>query len=74
MAILGRGPLNVCSYELHCSAFYEVNRSAIFFATFRGTHVDEGGPVESTQQRTNSEYVYFMRMNEESKVANMWRI
>ena len=74
MAILGRGPLNGCSYELHCSAFYEVNRSAIFFATFRGTHVGDGGPVEPTQQQTNSEYVYVVRMNEEGKVANMRKI
>jgi len=74
MAGLGRGPLKGCSYELHCSAYDEANRSAMFFATFRGTHVAEGGPVESTQQRPNSEYVYFMRMNDESNAANMWRI
>ena len=45
-----------------------------FFATFRGTHVGDGGPVEPTQQQTNSEYVYVVGMNEEGKVANMCKI
>ena len=74
MAGLGRGPLKGCSYELHCSAYDEANRSAIFFATFRGTHEGEGGPVEPTQQQTNSEYVYVVGMNEKGKVANMCKI
>ena len=74
MAGLGKGPLEGCSYKLHASSYDDASRTALFFATFTGTHVGEGGPVPPTQKQTNSEYVYVLKMNEGGKVANMGKI
>lgn len=74
MAGLGNGPLNGCSYVLGASAYDESNNTAIFFGTFNGTHVGEGGPVPATQQSTASEYVYVIEMNAEGKVCQMTKI
>jgi len=63
-----------CSYDLHTSAFDEANSSAIFFATFTGSHVGEGGPVPPTGKETNSQYVYVLNMDEEGKVASMQKV
>jgi len=74
MAGLGNGPLKGCSYKLHSSSWDETNRTAIFFATFSGTHVADGGPVAPTQQQTNSDYVYVLQMNSENKVEKMCKV
>ena len=63
-----------CSYELHTSAFDEANKTAIFYATFKGTHSGEGGPIPPTNQTTNSHYVYVLKMNDEDKVESMTKI
>ena len=41
-------------YELHASAWDEEHRSATFFATYRGTHSGEGGPVSPTHREMDS--------------------
>ena len=63
-----------CSYDLHASAYDEDNNTALFFATFNGTHTGEGGPVPPTNKTTHSEYVYALQMNAEGKVAKMTKI
>jgi hypothetical protein len=74
MAGLGAGPLAGCSYDLHASAWDEENQTALFFATFNGKHVGEGGPVPATQQETHSHYVYVLQMNGDGKVARMCKV
>jgi hypothetical protein len=74
MAGLGRGALEGCGYDLHASAFDESTQTALFFATFNGQHVGEGGPVPATQQTTHSHYVYTLTMNADGKVAQMTKI
>lgn len=74
MAGLGKGPLEGCSYDLHSSSYDEANRTAIFFATFSGTHVGEGGPVPATNKQTNTDYVYALTMNTDGKVERMCKI
>jgi hypothetical protein len=74
MAGLGSGPLAGCGYDLHASAWDEANQTALFYATFNGKHVGEGGPVEATQQETHSHYVYVLKMDADSKVASMTKI
>jgi hypothetical protein len=71
---LGTVTAKGCSYELHASAFDEENETALFFATFTGTHVGEGGPVPPTHKTTNTHYVYVMTMNGDGKVASMTKV
>ena len=63
-----------CTYELHASAYDEANKTAIFYATFTGTHTGEGGPVPPTNKTANAHYVYAINMNEEGKIVNMTKI
>lgn len=71
---LGSITMPGCSYDLHTSAFDEENNTAIFFATFNGTHTGEGGPIPPTNKTTHSEYVYALKMNSDGKVENMTKI
>ena len=63
-----------CSYDLHSSAYDEANATAIYFATFTGSHVGEGGPVPATGKETNSQYVYVLKMNRDEKVESMQKV
>ena len=63
-----------CSYELHTSAYDEANKTAIFYATFTGTHSGEGGPIPPTNKTTKSHYVYVLKMNDEDKIEGMTKI
>ena len=74
MAGLGKGPLAGCSYQLHASSYDEANRTALFFATFSGTHVGDGGPIPATNNRTDTQYVYALTMNAEGKVGQMCKV
>jgi hypothetical protein len=74
MAGLGAGPLNGCSYDIHASAFDEVNNTAVFFATFSGSHVGDGGPVPPTNKETNSHYVYVLKFDDDNKISRMTKI
>ncbi|MGI9327001.1 MAG: nuclear transport factor 2 family protein [Pseudomonadales bacterium] len=62
------------TYELHASAFDDKTRTAMFFATYHATHTGEGGPVPPTGKRTNSHYVYILKMGDDDKVAEMTKI
>lgn len=74
MADFGNNVVPGCSYDLHASAYDETNRTAIFFATFTGTHTGDAGPVPPTNQQTNSHYVYALTMDTDDKVASMVKI
>jgi hypothetical protein len=71
---LGKGPLVGCGYELHASSWDEANNTALFFATFSGTHTGEGGPVPATGQATSSHYVYVVEMDAAGKVCALTKI
>ena len=45
MTGLGSTTLAGCSYDLHSSSYDAANKTAVFFATFHGTHVGDGGPI-----------------------------
>lgn len=74
MAGLGGGPLNGCHYDLQSSAYDESTSTALFFGTFHGTHVGEGGPIPATNKTTTSHYVYAITMNQDNKVSRMTKI
>jgi hypothetical protein len=74
MAGLGKNPLKGCSYDLHASAYDERNKTAVFFATFTGSHVGDGGPVPPTHKRTATDYVYVLTMNGDDKVQKMCKV
>ncbi len=74
MAGLGKGPLNGCSYVLNTSAYDDANNTALFFGTFTGRHVAEGGPVPPTNRETNADYVYALTMNADGKIQSMRKI
>ena len=63
-----------CKYELHTSAYDQANKTAIFYATFTGTHSGEGGPVPPTNKTTNTHYVYSLTMNDKGKIVSMTKI
>lgn len=62
------------TYDLHVSCYDEATRTAVFFATYHARHTGEGGPVPPTNRETHSEYVYFLTMNEDDKVASMVKV
>ena len=74
MAGLGKGPLSGCSYDLHSSSYDEASKTATFFATFTASHVGEGGPVPPTGQKTTTDYVYVLTMDDEGRVERMRKI
>jgi hypothetical protein len=74
MAGLGLNVLQGCSYNLHSSAYDESTRTALFFATFIGTHNGEGGPVPPTNKQTNSHYVYVLTLDENDLISSMVKV
>jgi len=74
MAGLGSTTLAGCSYDLHASAYDDEHRTALFFATFNGSHVGDGGPVPPTHQATKTHYVYVLTMNDQEKVQSMIKV
>lgn len=62
------------TYQLHTSAYDEMTRTAIFFATYHAKHTGDGGPVPPTYRQTQSHYVYFLTMNNENKVKHMVKV
>ncbi len=74
MESLGKGPLLGCSYVLNSSSYDETTKTALFFGTFTGKHVAEGGPVPPTMKETNSEYVYALKLNDVGKITEMTKI
>jgi hypothetical protein len=74
MAGLGTITMPGCSYKVHATAYDETKNTAIFFATFTGTHSGEGGPIPPSNKTTNTDYVYSIKMNDEGKVESMTKI
>ena len=74
MAGLGLNVMPACRYDLHASAWDEATRTALYFATFIGTHSGEGGPVPPTGKQTNSHYVYALTLDENDLVKGMVKI
>jgi len=74
MAGLGINLMPGCSYDLHASAYDESTRTALFFATFIGTHSGEGGPVPPTNKQTNSHYVYVLSLDENDLISSMIKV
>lgn len=74
MAGLGNNVLLGCSYDLHASSYDDSTRTALFFATFTGTHTGEGGPVPPTNKETNSHYVYVLTLDENDLISNMVKV
>jgi len=62
------------TYDLHVACYDESTRTAVFFATYHAKHTGDGGPVPPTQKETHSEYVYFLTMNDDNKVASMKKV
>jgi hypothetical protein len=74
MAGFGNGVVPGCGYTLHSSSYDEATRTAIFFATFTGTHTGDGGPVSPTNKQTNSEYVYALTLNDDNLISSMVKV
>jgi hypothetical protein len=74
MAGLGKITAPGATYDLHVSCYDESTRTAVFFATYHAKHTGEGGPVPPTHKETHSEYVYFLKMNNDNKVESMRKV
>jgi hypothetical protein len=46
----------------------------MFFASYHAKHTGAGGPVPRAKQETHSHYLYFLTMNDSSKVAKMIKV
>lgn len=69
------GPMPDARYELHSAAWDEGTRTALYFATFIGTHtVQAGPPIPPTNKQARSHYVYALTMNAAGKVEKMTKI
>lgn len=50
-------------------------RSVVFFATFRGTHTGEKGPMKPTKKEVESHYVYVIRFDaNKDEIISMTKI
>jgi hypothetical protein len=74
MTGLGTVTLPDCSYDLHASSYDDASKTAVFFATFNGTHLGDGGPVPPTHKSTKTDYVYALTMNDDDQVASMRKV
>ena len=74
MAAFGTVTVPGASYELHSSSFDENTNTAVFFATYHAKHTGDGGPVPPTQKETHSDYVYILKMGDDSRVAKMTKV
>jgi len=63
-----------CSYEVHAQSYDPESRTALFFATFTGTHTGPGGPQPPTGKTVKAHYVYALRMDANDRVAHMVKI
>ena len=58
----------------HKTAWDDSNRTAIFVATYHGSHSGEGGPLPPTYKEMSSDYVYVLYMNADDRVEKMVKI
>ena len=68
------GPLAGATYTVHAESFDENTSTAMFFGTFHATHVGEGAPIPPTNKKTNTHYVYTLKMSDNDKVEEMTKI
>ena len=61
------------SYEIRSFAVDEGRQNVAAYATFRGTHTGEGGPVPPTGKRIEADYVYVMQFDGD-KIGHMTKI
>ena len=59
------------TYDLYVSCLRCIYTNSCFFATYHAKYTGEGGPVSPTNKETHSEYVYFLKMNDDNKVEHM---
>lgn len=71
---IGSVTLKGCRYELHHSSYDESSNTAIYFGTFTGRHVGDGGPVPATNKQTMTHYVYVIEMNQAGKIIKVTKI
>ena len=50
-------------YDIHSFAVDEDRNNVTVFATYHGTHTEEGGPVPPTGRRVASDYTYTMEFD-----------
>ena len=64
------------SFDVHNKVWDETTRTAIFFCTYHATHTSpEGhGPDEPTGKTTNSDYVYFFKVDDNDKITSMHKV
>ena len=75
MAVLVSGIMPDASYDLHSVTTDAQARVVSFFATFRGTHTGDKGPVKATKKSCESHYVYVIRFDpEKDLIASMSKI
>ncbi len=67
------GPIPDGHYELKAFAVDEARGSVSAFATFKGTHTGEGGPVPPTGKPVAADYVYVMELDGD-KIRHMTKI
>jgi len=56
-------PLPDASYEVRSFAVDEERHNVVAYGIFRATHTGDGGPVEPTGKRVESDYVYVMEFD-----------
>ena len=74
MAGLCKVTMPDAGFDIHASSYDEANNTAIFFATFKGTHSGDGGPIPPTQKSASSHYVFAVKMNEQGKVEKVTKV
>jgi len=62
------------TYDLHSASYDESTKTAIFFATYNGTHNGDGGPVPPTNKTTHSDYVYVLTMNDDGLIKQLVKV
>ena len=61
-------------YEVHAASWDEEKHAATFFATYRGHHSGEGGPLPPTNEMMESHYVFVYFTNREGLVEKAYKI
>ena len=74
MKVNGTGVFPGATYTLHASAFDEESSTALFYGTYHAHHTGSAGPVPPTNKKTNSEYVYAVKMSNAGKVIKMVKV
>eukprot|EP00545_Synedropsis_sp_CCMP1620_P014374 CAMPEP_0119016102 /NCGR_PEP_ID=MMETSP1176-20130426/11815_1 /TAXON_ID=265551 /ORGANISM="Synedropsis recta cf, Strain CCMP1620" /LENGTH=143 /DNA_ID=CAMNT_0006969429 /DNA_START=432 /DNA_END=863 /DNA_ORIENTATION=+ len=74
MAAFGGTTVPGFTVDVHSIGWDAERKVASFFATFNATHTGPGGPVEPTNKTMNTDYAYFVFMNEDAKCFKMQKV